>query len=127
MLLAPPLVVPPPVLLAPPVLVAGGRASTGGNPAAAAAAPYSPQALCDRGLRLPWPPSYLIGRATTLLNAPPASVVICTRDRTERLAAGDSATFAGDVAHGYAAAPDATTPARFALTVFEPNVGGGHS
>jgi glycosyltransferase involved in cell wall biosynthesis len=34
---------------------------------------------------LPWPPSYLIGRATTLLNAPPASVVICTRDRTERL------------------------------------------
>ena len=69
---------------APPVLVAGGRASTGGNPAAAAAA-HGPQALCDSGLRLPWPPSYLIGRATTLLNAPPASVVICTRDRAERL------------------------------------------
>ncbi len=48
-------------------------------------------------------------------------------DRIERLSAGDSAAFAGDVAHGYAAAPDATTPARFALTVFEPNVGGGHS
>jgi GT2 family glycosyltransferase len=70
---------------APPVPVAGGRVSTGGNPAAAAAAAYGPQALCDRGLRLPWPPQYLIGRATTLLNAPPASVVICTRERTERL------------------------------------------
>jgi len=46
-------------------------------------------------------------------------------DRTERLSAGDSAAFAGDVTHGYAAAADATTPARFALTVFEPNVGGG--
>jgi O-antigen biosynthesis protein len=45
---------------APPVLVAAGLASTGGN-------------------------SYLTGRAATLLNAPPASVVICTRDRTERL------------------------------------------
>lgn len=46
-------------------------------------------------------------------------------DRSERLAAGDSAAFAGDVAHGYAAPADAATPARFALTVFEPNVGGG--
>jgi transcriptional regulator with XRE-family HTH domain len=45
-------------------------------------------------------------------------------DRTERLAAGDSAAFAGDIAHGYSAAADAPTPARFALTVFEPNVGG---
>jgi glycosyltransferase involved in cell wall biosynthesis len=69
---------------APPVLVAGGRASTGGNLAAATAVD-GPQALRDSGLRLPWPPSYLIGRATTLLNAPPASVIICTRDRTERL------------------------------------------
>ena len=48
-------------------------------------------------------------------------------DRTERLAAGDSAAFAGDVAHGYAAPADATAPARFALTVFEPNVGGGRT
>jgi transcriptional regulator with XRE-family HTH domain len=48
-------------------------------------------------------------------------------DRTERLVAGDSATFAGDVAHGYAAAADATTPTRFALTVFEPGVGGGRA
>jgi glycosyltransferase involved in cell wall biosynthesis len=74
---------------APPVLVAGGRASTGGNPATpatpAATAVDGPQALLDGGLRLPWPPQYLLGRATTLLNAPPASVIICTRDRTERL------------------------------------------
>jgi glycosyltransferase involved in cell wall biosynthesis len=49
---------------APPVLVAAGLASTGGNSATA---------------------PYLTGRAATLLNAPPASVVICTRDRTERL------------------------------------------
>jgi transcriptional regulator with XRE-family HTH domain len=48
-------------------------------------------------------------------------------DRTERLAVGDSAAFAGDVAHGYAAVAEATTPARFALTVFEPAVGGGRS
>jgi transcriptional regulator with XRE-family HTH domain len=48
-------------------------------------------------------------------------------DRTQRLAAGDSAAFAGDVTHGYAAATDASGPARFALTVFEPNVGGGRS
>jgi transcriptional regulator with XRE-family HTH domain len=47
-------------------------------------------------------------------------------DRTHRLAPGDSAAFAGDVAHGYATPADATTPARFALTVFQPHVGGGH-
>jgi transcriptional regulator with XRE-family HTH domain len=46
-------------------------------------------------------------------------------DRTERLGVGDSAAFAGDVAHGYATAADAATPARFALTVFQPLVGGG--
>ena len=44
-------------------------------------------------------------------------------DRTDRLEAGDSAAFAGDVAHGYATAADAATPTRFALTVFQPNVG----
>jgi O-antigen biosynthesis protein len=70
---------------APPVLVAGGRASAGGNSAAPATAGHGPQALRDSGLQLPGPTPYLIGRATTLLNAPPASVVICTRDRTERL------------------------------------------
>ena len=46
-------------------------------------------------------------------------------DRTERLQPGDSAAFAGDVAHGYAAPADAQAPARFALTVFQPSVGGG--
>jgi transcriptional regulator with XRE-family HTH domain len=45
-------------------------------------------------------------------------------DRTDRLEAGDSAAFAGDVAHGYATPADAETPARFALTVFQPDVGG---
>src|SRR5215218_4469407 len=46
-------------------------------------------------------------------------------DRTDRLGTGDSAAFAGDVAHGYAAVADADAPARFALTVFQPSVGGG--
>lgn len=48
-------------------------------------------------------------------------------DHTERLSLGDSAAFAGDVAHGYAAPDDAAGPARFALTVFEPNVGGSRT
>ncbi len=42
----------------------------------------------------------------------------------ERLVTGDSAAFAGDVVHGYAAVDGATVPARFALTVFQPHVGG---
>ncbi|GAB3192710.1 XRE family transcriptional regulator [Geodermatophilus arenarius] len=46
-------------------------------------------------------------------------------DRTERLGSGDSAAFAGDVPHGYAAPADATGPARFTLTVFQPDVTGG--
>lgn len=45
-------------------------------------------------------------------------------DRTERLGTGDSAAFAGDVVHGYAAPADAAAPARFALTVIQPDVGG---
>jgi transcriptional regulator with XRE-family HTH domain len=47
-------------------------------------------------------------------------------DRTERLGVGDSAAFAGDVAHAYGTPADATAAARFALTVFQPHVGGGH-
>jgi transcriptional regulator with XRE-family HTH domain len=47
-------------------------------------------------------------------------------DRTERLGVGDSAAFAGDLAHAYGTPADATAPARFALTVFQPHVGGGH-
>ena len=46
-------------------------------------------------------------------------------ERPDRLEAGDSAAFAGDVAHGYATPADSATPARFALTVFQPHVGGG--
>jgi transcriptional regulator with XRE-family HTH domain len=42
----------------------------------------------------------------------------------EVLATGDSASFAGDLAHEYVNA-DPTRVARFALTVFEPTVGGG--
>ena len=45
-------------------------------------------------------------------------------ERAEQLGVGDSASFAGDVAHGYAAAAGAG-PTRFALTVFQPQVGGG--
>ena len=48
-------------------------------------------------------------------------------ERTDRLEAGDSAAFAGDVAHGYATPADAATPARFALTVFQPDVGGART
>jgi transcriptional regulator with XRE-family HTH domain len=44
-------------------------------------------------------------------------------ERTERLGTGDSAAFAGDLAHGYSTPADALTPARFALTVFQPSVG----
>jgi len=43
---------------------------------------------------------------------------------TEVLAEGDSASFAGDLAHEYVNASSAQV-ARFALTVFEPSVGGG--
>jgi transcriptional regulator with XRE-family HTH domain len=44
-------------------------------------------------------------------------------NRSERLGVGDSATFAGDTAHGYGN-PAAAGPARFVLTVFQPDVGG---
>jgi len=37
---------------------------------------------------------------------------------------GDSASFAGDLPHGYVNVSSAQA-ARFALTVFEPGVGGG--
>lgn len=50
---------------------------------------------------------------------------LCIGDRTDRLETGDSATFAGDIAHGYTTPADAATPARFALTVFQPSVGTG--
>jgi transcriptional regulator with XRE-family HTH domain len=43
-------------------------------------------------------------------------------EHAEILATGDSASFAGDLPHGYAN-PDPARAARFALTVFEPGVG----
>ena len=42
--------------------------------------------MLTSGLRLPWPPAYQVGRAGALRNAPPASVIVCTRDRAEKLA-----------------------------------------
>jgi transcriptional regulator with XRE-family HTH domain len=45
-------------------------------------------------------------------------------ERVERLSAGDSASFPGDVGHGYAA-PDDGGGCRFTLTVFQPGVGTG--
>ena len=48
-------------------------------------------------------------------------------DRNQRLQAGDSATFAGDVAHGYGTPADAACPARFTVTVIQPDVRGGRS
>jgi GT2 family glycosyltransferase len=45
-----------------------------------------PAELLTTGLRLPWPPGYLIGRATALRGAPPASVIVCARAGAERLA-----------------------------------------
>jgi O-antigen biosynthesis protein len=50
------------------------------------ASPDFPAALLTSGLRLRWPPAYLLGRATTLRNAPSASVIVCTRDRADMLA-----------------------------------------
>lgn len=44
-------------------------------------------------------------------------------DHTHRLDTGDAATFNGDLPHGYATPTDATTPARFVLSVFQPHVG----
>ena len=51
-------------------------------------------------------------------------VEITVGQHAEVLAAGDSASFPGDLPHGYAN-PGAAQAARFALTVFEPGVGPG--
>ncbi len=56
-----------------------------GHPAGSARTSF-PEELLTSGLRLPWPPTYLLGRSATLRNARPASVIICTRDRADRLA-----------------------------------------
>jgi transcriptional regulator with XRE-family HTH domain len=51
-------------------------------------------------------------------------VELTVGQHAEVLAAGDSASFSGDLPHGYANRSAART-ARFALTVFEPGVGPG--
>ena len=51
-------------------------------------------------------------------------VKLTVGQHAEVLATGDSASFSGDLPHGYAN-PSSARPARFALTVFEPAVGGG--
>ena len=71
------------VAAAPAMSSAAQTGSGGGLDAPAAVS--GPQTLRESGLRLPWPPAHLLSRATTLRNAPPASVIICTRDRAERL------------------------------------------
>lgn len=49
------------------------------------------------------------------------AVWVEVEDRVHRLATGDSIAFRGDAPHSYACAGE--TPARFALTVYEPGVG----
>jgi O-antigen biosynthesis protein len=66
-------------------LSSAARGAHGGGFGAPATAVPGPETLQEGGLRLPWPPSYLVDREATLRNAPPASVIICTRDRAERL------------------------------------------
>ena len=51
-------------------------------------------------------------------------VEVTVGQHAEVLATGDSASFAGDLAHQYVNA-DPAQAARFALSVFEPGVGGG--
>jgi len=45
-----------------------------------------PAELLTSGLRLSWPPSYLLDRAAARHGAPAASVIVCTRDRAKQLA-----------------------------------------
>jgi O-antigen biosynthesis protein len=47
--------------------------------------PDFPAELLTRGLRLSWPPGYLLGRAAVLHNAPPASVIVCASHRGAEL------------------------------------------
>jgi glycosyltransferase involved in cell wall biosynthesis len=71
-----------------PVLAATARrqaAARFGHPAGCGRTEV-PEELVTSGLRLPWPPTYLLGRCAALRNAPPASVIVCTRDRADRLA-----------------------------------------
>jgi transcriptional regulator with XRE-family HTH domain len=62
-----------------------------------------------------------------LLHVRAGRVDLSVGEQTDRLVTGDAATFHGDLPHGYATPVDASTPARFTLTVFQPHVGTGHS
>jgi transcriptional regulator with XRE-family HTH domain len=62
-----------------------------------------------------------------LLHVLDGQVELTVGEHTDRLDTGDAATFLGDVPHGYATPAEATVPARFTLTVFQPHVGTGHS
>jgi transcriptional regulator with XRE-family HTH domain len=63
-------------------------------------------------------------RTRELLLVLDGQVEVRAGEHAEVLATGDSASFAGDLPHGYAN-PDPARAARFALTVFEPGVGPG--
>jgi transcriptional regulator with XRE-family HTH domain len=61
---------------------------------------------------------------TELLLVLQGSIDLVVAEHNERLNAGDSVLFRGDVPHRYAASPDAVQVSRFVLSVFEPGVGG---
>jgi transcriptional regulator with XRE-family HTH domain len=58
-----------------------------------------------------------------LLHVLEGHIDLTVGEHTDRLQTGDAATFNSDIPHGYANPADATSPARFALTVYQPNVG----
>jgi transcriptional regulator with XRE-family HTH domain len=60
-----------------------------------------------------------------LLHVVDGHIDLTVGEHTDRLHTGDAATFDGDIPHGYTNPADATTPARFALTVYQPHVGIG--
>lgn len=58
-----------------------------------------------------------------ILQVREGTVTVTVGDQSEVLEVDDAISFASDVPHSYA--NDGATPARFALTVFEPGVGAG--
>lgn len=60
-----------------------------------------------------------------LLHIIEGHIELTIEEHTHRIDTGDAATFHGDIPHGYANPADATTPARFTLTVYQPHVGTG--
>jgi transcriptional regulator with XRE-family HTH domain len=68
-------------------------------------------------------PAHAVGTRELLLVLD-GQIELTVGQHAEVLATGDSASFAGDLPHGYANS-SAAQAARFALTVFEPGVGPG--